>query len=122
MIEIKQVTNQTIAKQICRENGAEWRPEYHVIATIDHENILQCAVFSYKGEVGEIHVISGFHGDIDLLDGLCRAILNIMDINGVKEVYLPVKYQKIAQKIGFDLKKNQYHLTLDGFFRCCCGK
>lgn len=123
MIEIKKVVDTKLAQKICLENGLKWAPEYHVIATLDRDEVLQCAVFSYKKETGEIHAISGFDNNIDLLDGLCRAILNIMDINGVKEVYLSTKYTEIAEHIGFELIENQYHLTLEGFFQCgCCKK
>lgn len=123
MIEIKKVTDTKSAQKICLENGLEWSSEYHVIATLDHDEVLQSAVFSYKKEVGEIHAISGFDNNIDLLDGLCRAILNIMDINNVKDVYLSRKYSKIADHVGFELIENKYHLALEGFFQCgCCKK
>lgn len=122
MIEIKKVTDLNLAKQICADNEVEWKPEYHIIATIENGNVLHCAVFSYDKDIGQILVISGFDGDIYLLDGLCRAILNIMDINNVKDVYLPRKYEKIAQKIGFDTEENRYHLKLEGFFKCSCNK
>ncbi len=122
MIEIKKVTDTKLAQKICLENGLKWVPEYHVIATLDRDEVLQCAIFSYKNKTGEIHAISGFDNNIDLLDGLCRAILNIMDINGVKDVYLSPKYIEIAEHIGFELIENQYHLALEGFFQCGCCK
>lgn len=120
MIEIKKVTNIALAKRICKENKVIWRPEYHVIATLDNGTVLQCAVFSYEESRGEIHAIAGFEDDIHFLDGLCRAILNIMDINGVKEVYLPLKYQKLAQHVGFKPQDSDFYLKLEGFFQCGC--
>lgn len=120
MIEIKKVTDTQLAQKICRDNGIEWKSHYHVIATVENENVLHCAVFCCDNEIGTILVIDGFNGELDLLDGLCRAILNIMDIKGVKEVYLPLKYQKIADLIGFELKNRQYFLHLEGFFSCGC--
>lgn len=122
MIEIKKVSDTEVARKICAVNGLEWRPDHHVIATIDHGEVLQCAVFSYEKETGEILVIEGFDGEIALLDGLCRAILNIMDINGVKDVYLSKKYGKIAEYVGFKPHENGYHLALEGFFKCGCCK
>lgn len=123
MIEIKKVTDSAVAQRICASNGIDWKPEYHVIATIEGEEVLQSAVFSYRDEIGEIHAIHGFDGDIDLLDGLCRAILNIMDINGVKYVYLSGKYEILARHVGFKLENDRYFLALEGFFQCgCCCK
>ena len=120
MIEIKKITDVATAKNICAANNVEWNRNYHVIATIEQEKILHCAIFNYSDKIGEIHVISGFDDDILMLDGLCRAILNIMDINGVKDVYLPSKYEKLARKVGFQLQNNRFHLKLDGFFKCGC--
>ncbi len=122
MIEIKKVTDTAIAQKICTDNGIEWNSKYHIIATIESEEILHCAVFHYDAAIGEILVISGFDGDIYLLDGLCRAILNIMDINGVKDVYLSKKYNRIAHHIGFEEEIDRFHLKLEGYFKCCCNK
>ena len=120
MIEIKKINDIETAKKICTAQNIEWKPEYHVIATLERENVLHCAVFKYTGEIGEIHAISGFEGDILMLDGLCRAILNIMDINGVKDVYLPPRYHQLAQKIGFKAQNDRFYLNLEGFFKCGC--
>ncbi len=122
MIEIKKITDVELAKKVCTSHGVDWKPDYHVIATIDGDENLQCAAFSYKEEVGEIHAIHGFDDNIDFLDGLCRAILNIMDINGVKDVYLSKKHQEIATHVGFKPDEERYHLTLEGFFQCECCK
>ena len=121
MIEIKKVTDPLVIEQICREQTIELEPIDHVIATIEKGEILQCAVFSYDNSEGNIKVISGFEGDLNLLDGLCRAILNIMDINGVKVVYLSGKYPKLAELIGFENGDQGFVLNLEGFFKCCCN-
>ena len=120
MIEIKKVTDINHAQAICREYNVVWQPDYHVIATMESDNVLQCAVFSYAKNRGEILVIAGFNDDINLLDGLCRAILNIMDINCVKEVYLSKKYDELAEKVGFKLQNDSFYLKLEGFFGCGC--
>lgn len=123
MIEIKKVTNINCAQSICLKYNIAWNPNFHVIATMEGETVLQCAVFSYEKDKGEIHVITGFEDDLGLLDGLCRAILNIMDINGVKEVCLSGEHEKLAQKVGFKPRNGSFYLDLDGFFGCgCCHK
>ena len=86
MIEIRKVNDEGLAKNICQKHGVEWKEGFHVIATIEAENIVNSAVFEYTKETGTIHAIDGFDDDLAMLDGLCRAILNIMDINGVKDV------------------------------------
>ncbi len=123
MIEIRKVNDKKMAKSICEQNGLEWKPEYHIIATIEAEKVLISAIFTHQKENGEILSIAGFDDDMAMLDGLCRAILNIMDINGVKYVYLPSKYVKLAQKVGFEQQNGRFYLPLEGFFKCgCCGK
>lgn len=124
MIEIRQVRDPFLAKKICEDNGLKYQNDYHVIATIDNEKTVNHAVYSYAKGEGAILSISGFNDEIDLLEGLCRAVLNIMDLNGVINVFLPDKYRNLAEKIGFSSCENGYSLDLDGFFcsRCCCEK
>ncbi len=123
MIEIKKVTDPELARNICKDAGIEFNETYRIIATIEHGNVLNSAVFQYENEEGQILHISGFDGDILLLDGLCRAILNIMDIQGVKVVCLSKKYEKLAKYVGFKLTDGQFKLLLEGFFQCgCCSK
>lgn len=120
MVEIKKVTDPVLIQQIAEEHCIELEPADFVIATVEQGKILQCAVFSYENETGKIKVICGFEGDINLLDGLCRAILNIMDNNGVKVVYLSEKYPELAEFVGFSESKNGFELELEGFFKCGC--
>ncbi len=122
MIEIKKIKDPVLAKKLCDKNGLEWAENYHVIATLDGDNALNLAIFTYNGEEGEILAIAGFEDDIFMLDGLCRAILNIMDINNVKQVYLPDKYEKLAKHVGFSPENGGFSLLLEGFFECKCSK
>ena len=121
MIEIRKVEDPALAERVCLENNIPYSASYKVIATIEGDEILQSAVFSYDREEGAIHAISGFRGDMMLLDGLCRAILNIMDIKGVKEVSLPLKFDKLAKYVGFSKEEDCYRLSLEGFFTCSCS-
>lgn len=120
LVEIKKITDKDVAQKICIAHNIDLKPEYYVIATIEGGEVLHCAVFEYSGKTGKIHAISGFEGDVLMLDGLCRAILNIMDINGVKDIYLPLKYARLAQKVGFKAQNDCFYLRLDGFFKCGC--
>ncbi len=123
MIEIKKVTDPAIAEKICEEAHITPNEKYHIIATVEQGNIVNSAVFQYDHDEGRILHISGFNGDILMLDGLCRAILNMMDIQGVKVVYLSSKYEKLAKYVGFHRNQDQFELQLEGFFQCgCCRK
>ena len=123
MVEITVVKERNIAENICLEAGIPWADDLRIIATTEGESVINSAVFKYDGEEGEILHINGFNGDILFLDGLCRAILNIMDLNGVKYVYLPLRFRDIAKYIGFKEENGQYVLKLEGFFQCgCCHK
>jgi len=122
MIEIKKITDLELAQKLCVDNGMTWAENYKVIATMDGENPLNMAIFSYDGEEGTIYKIAGFEDDIMMLDGLCRAILNIMDINHVKHVYLSSEYDKLAKYVGFQESDGSFVLSLEGFFQCKCSK
>ena len=121
MVEIKKVTDRRLAQRICSDCGITWQEDRHVIATLDRDDVLNYAVFTYDGEIGTIYAIGGFENEISMLDGLCRAILNIMDLNGVKYAYLPLKYDELAKKVGFSNENEQYVLQLEGFFCCKCN-
>ncbi len=120
MIEIKRVTDPRMIEQIGCDYQVQIQEKDHVIATIEAGRVLHCAVFSYDENEGKIKAISGFGDDLDLLDGLCRAILNIMDINGVKVVYLSEKYEKLGRHVGFKPCEKGFVLELEGFFKCGC--
>ena len=120
MIEIKKVIDLRLAQKICSDCGISWQEDQHVIATLDRDDVMNYAVFTYDGDVGAIRAIGGFENDIEMLDGLCRAILNIMDLNGVKYVYLSQKYDRLAKKVGFYEEDGQFVLQLEGFFCCKC--
>lgn len=122
MVEIKKIKDEEFKKSICLEYGVVFDEKKHIIATIENGKTINCAIFAYEDEVGEIYAIDGFTGDLAMLDGLCRAILNIMDINGVKVIYLSEKYGELAEKVGFKRENNRFSLQLEGFFKCCCHK
>ena len=120
MIEIKKVTDAFVEERIASRYGVIKKENEHLIAAIDREEVLCYALFSYTGEQGRILSIGGFDGDLSLQDGLCRAIMNIMDIKGVKEVYLSSGMGRLANMIGFKPEDGGFKLNLDGFF--CCKK
>ena len=120
MIEIKKVEDIDLAKKICIENDIDWSDDNHIIATVDNQTVLHCAVFGYENEIDSIDCFDGY---ILMLDGMCRAILNIMDIHGVREVYMSNKYRRIAEYVGFKTMENgEFYLELTGFFKCGCCK
>jgi hypothetical protein len=120
MIEIKRVNDIDLAKKICLNHKVEWNDCLSVIATLEGGKALNSAVFSYDGETGKIYAVDGFEGDFSMLDGLCRAILNIMDINGVKYVYFTKECEDLAQNYSVEKENGEYKLSLSGFFKCSC--
>ena len=122
MIAIQTVKDTKKILEICKNSGVEWKPTYQVIATIEGEKVLQYAIFEYNGEEGIIHSIGGFEEDLNMLDGLCRAIMNIMEIRGVKQCSLPKKYSKLASFVGFKEEESLFTVDLTTFFKCCCHK
>lgn len=122
MIAIQSVTDKDKILEICENCGVEWHSALRVIATVENNVVLQHAIFEFDGEQGSIHSIGGFEEDLGMLDGLCRAILNIMEIHGVKQCYLSKKYRKLALAVGFKEENESFTVDLTTFFRCCCHK
>ena len=120
MIQILSVSDIKQREKLCQKAGLEDNNELRIIAIHD-ENGMVCegAIFKYQGENGEILWLD-MGSDIELADGLGRAILSIMDIRGVKKVMLPLEYEMLAHKMRFNRMDDHFELSLEGFFCCSC--
>lgn len=119
MIQILSVSDIKQREMLCQKAGLEDNDDLRVIAIHDEKGMVcEGAIFKYQGENGTILWLD-MGSDIELADGLGRAILSIMDIRGVKKVRLPLEYETLAHKMRFKRMDDHFELSLEGFF--CCG-
>ena len=119
MIQILSVKDEQRRSVMCKKAGIDDHNDLHIIAIHNSDGIIcQGAIFKYREEIGEILWLD-MGDDIDLSDGLARAVLNIMDIRGVKTVTLPFGYDALAKKLRFKMTGDHFEVSLEGYF--CCG-
>ena len=119
MIQILSVQDERQRNAICKKAGIQDNDDLHIIAIHDDNDIvLEGAVFRFDSANGEILWLD-MGDDIELADGLARAVFNIMEIRGVKTVSLPAEYNALAQKLSFKALDSHFEVSLDGYF--CCG-
>ena len=121
MVQILAVRDLNQRLKVLCKAGLEDSADLHVIAVHNTEGVMnEGAVFRYSGEIGEILWLD-MGEDMDLAEGLAKAILNIMEIRGVKIVTLPLTYVKLAQKLRFTRQNNCFEVSLEGYFCCACN-
>ncbi len=119
MIQILTVRDPNQRELFCQKAELIDNDNLHIIAIHDERGMVcEGAIFKYQGESGEILWLD-MGSDIELADGLGRAILSIMEIRGVKRVTMPSEYELLAEKMRFKRIEDHYEVTLEGYF--CCG-
>ena len=121
MIQILSVKDENKKKELCAEAGISYSDALHIIASFDDDGKVGCsAIFRYDGQSGEILWISDAESDKELLIGLGKAVLNILDLRGVKHVQMPLALESIAIPLRFERGQEHFSLDLEGYFACGC--
>lgn len=120
MIQILSVKDETQKKELCKKAGIAFSDELHINASFTEDgNIEYGAIFRFQGENGEILWMDAESKDMDLICGIGKAILSIMELRGVKEVTLPLSYAELAKLLHFEKASDVFKVNLEGYF--CCG-
>lgn len=120
MIQILTVQNLNDKQKICSRAGLEYNDSLHIIASFAEDGQpKEAAVFDYCKESGRILWIESAE-DSDLLEGIAKSLLSIMELRGVKTVTLPLQYADLAEKLRFTKRDDSYTVSLDGYFCCSC--
>ena len=121
MIQVLSVTDENKKIELCAAAGISYSDSLHIIASFDDGGKMGCgAIFRYDGQTGEILWMDDAEKDKELLIGLGKAVLNIMDLRGVKHVLMPLKLESIAVPLRFERKQDRFVLDLEGYFTCGC--
>ncbi len=119
MIQILTVKEEEKRQALCAKAGVNNHPDIHIIAVFsEQDEIGQGAIFKYKQSKGEILWID-MGEDKDLMIGLGKSVLSIMELRGVEIVTMPRWMESVALPLGFEQKGDNFELSLKGYF--CCG-
>lgn len=126
MLEIKPITDTTEQKKITALCGMECKEGFFAYRATDDGRLLACAQFDIIGETAVIDAmrqVVGTEEDWEAMFILGRAVLNFMDLCGVKFAeYDPQGpfEQRIAKMIGFRGEGTTLKASLEGMFDAKC--
>ena len=120
MIAILSVKDPDKKQEICRKAGVPYHEDLHVIASFEDGKMMYGAVFEICREEGTIHWIDASGDDFSVSEGLGKAVLNIMDLRGVKKAFMPLSMEKLAAPLRFSKKEGRYEVEITGYFSCGC--
>lgn len=120
MIEIKNIKSLHIIKSYCLQNNLQYDDSIKMNALMGNDKILEYIFYNKTSEYGEIILISNMSNNLDYQLSLIKAFMFSMDLKGVKIIYIPQSYCKLAAKLGFELEDNKYKLKLEDYNFCNC--
>lgn len=128
MLEIKPIEDKTEQEKLCRLCGEEYREELFAYKAYDNGSLFAVAQFDICGDSA---IVFGMHqtiGSTDDFEGmfiLGRAVLNFLDLCGVKEAVFRITdshSEKLAKLVGFRKGDNgEYRISLAGLFTSPCA-
>lgn len=127
MLEIKPIEDKSEQEKLCRLCGEEYREELFAYKAHENGELFAVAQFDICGESA---VVFGMHQVIDSTDDyegmfiLGRAVLNFLDLCGVKEAIYKVtddRSERLAKLIGFRNTDGEYRISLVGLFTSPCS-
>lgn len=127
MLEIKPIEDKNEQETLCRLCGIEYREELFAYKAYEDGKLFAAAQFDICGEYAVIYGMSQVTGSADDFEGmfiLGRAVLNFLDLCGVKEAVYRVTdehSEKLAKLVGFRKVGEEYRISLVGLFTSPCS-
>lgn len=126
MLIIKPITDKTEQSDICTLCGMEYKEELFAYKAHNDGELLACAQFDILSEYAKIDSMKQVIGSDEDFEGmfiLGRAVLNFLDLCGVKTaVYYPEEgfETRLAKSIGFKEENGVLTAHLEGMFDAKC--
>ena len=126
MLIIKPITDKNEQKEICIRCGIEYKGDLFAYKAYEDEELLGCAQFdilSAHAVIDSMRQATGTKEDFEGMFILGRAVLNFIDLCGVKTaVYSPEEgfETRIARCIGFKEENGVLTAHLEGMFDGKC--
>ena len=114
MLEIKPIEDKNEQETLCRLCGIEYREEFFAYKAYEDGKLFAAAQFDICGGYAVIYGMSQVTGSADDFEGmfiLGRAVLNFLDLCGVKEAVYRVTdehSEKLAKLVGFRKVGEEY--------------
>ncbi len=122
MLKIVPMTDPAEHERVCLKSGIPYDKSQFAYCAYEDENIIGASQFYIKDGIGylsDIRLLKEGNERLALSMLLGRAVLNFLDLHGVKEAYLEKSgeyYDDAAKVIGFKNKDGKHYAYLEGMF------
>ena len=126
MLEIKPITDSNEQMEILDQCGIEYRDGMFAYKAYEGSSLLAAAQFDIEGSIAVLDAISQAKGTAEDFEGmfiLGRAVLNFLDLCGVKTVVSRSKNEgerRLLKCVGFKEVHDELHINLEGLFDGHC--
>lgn len=126
MLEAKPIQSKEEQSKLCALCSIPFRPECFAYSQKENGEMIAVSQFDIKNDGGvicDLKMKDGLSDDIEALFILGRAVLNFLDLSGIKVCQYSVKDQhdeKMAKMLNFKLIDNKWLINLEGLFTGKC--
>lgn len=127
MLIIKPIQDKDMQKDVCDACGFNFDPTLFAYSEKENEVLIAGCQFDILGKDAEIKdfgMRTGAQEDIEALIILGRAVLNFLDLSGVKRCSFNTNAytnEKYAKMIGFKKEEGVMTISLEGLFDSKCA-
>ena len=126
MLVAKPIQDKNEQKNICEICSIPFRPEAFAYSQCENGEVIAASQFDISSNGGtllDIQMKDGLEDDIEALFILGRAVLNFLDLSGIKTCTFPVRNEhdkKMARMLGFKESEGIWTAVLEGMFDGKC--
>ena len=127
MLIIKPIQDKEIQQEMCNACGFNFDPTLFAYSEKENENLIAGCQFDILGrdaEIKDFGMCVGVEEDVEALIILGRAVLNFLDLSGVKRCSFNTQAdtnEKYAKMIGFKKENDNMVISLEGLFDSKCA-
>ena len=120
MLAIKESKDKTRAQEFVNAQGFDYNlSDDIVMVCADANEILGVSALSLRGSKVYLDLLLTIEtmSDLAFKAGLARAIMNLADLRGIKEIYgaTPELFE-LYKMLRFEKEEGEYRLSLEGYF------
>lgn len=126
MLSAKPIQNKSEQESACSLCSIKYNPDFFAYSQKENGELIAAAQFDIRANGGffdDIRMKKGLDDDIEALFILGRAVLNFLDLAGIKNCIFNVKDEhdvKMAKMLGFKETEQIWSLNLEGIFDGKC--
>ena len=123
MLEVRSIQTKKEQREICGLCNVEFDPDCLAYGAAENGKLLGVAQFRVHGEYAVIYDLanSAVTEDMEALVIMGKAMLNFIDLCGIKDVMLKTQNQNLSEILGFKrYAAGIYRINLEGYFDFPC--